>query len=115
MIRRPPRSTLFPYTTLFRSLFDAPLPGADRAGKRAAHVPEQLCLEERLRNRAAVQRDEAERTARAAVMNGARDDFLAGAGLAGNQNGAGRSGDRLEELKQGPHGPAAAEDSGELV
>src|SRR5256885_5626147 len=23
MIRRPPRSTLFPYTTLFRSLFDA--------------------------------------------------------------------------------------------
>src|SRR3989475_4900810 len=27
MIRRPPRSTLFPYTTLFRS----PAPGADRA------------------------------------------------------------------------------------
>src|SRR2546427_1563565 len=24
MIRRPPRSTLFPYTTLFRSLFKAP-------------------------------------------------------------------------------------------
>src|SRR5260370_19002353 len=24
MIRRPPRSTLFPYTTLFRSIFDAP-------------------------------------------------------------------------------------------
>src|SRR2546421_3601785 len=23
MIRRPPRSTLFPYTTLFRSIFDA--------------------------------------------------------------------------------------------
>src|SRR2546429_6230739 len=29
MIRRPPRSTLFPYTTLFRSLLDAAL---DRAG-----------------------------------------------------------------------------------
>src|SRR2546430_15177163 len=27
MIRRPPRSTLFPYTTLFRSLFDAPIVG----------------------------------------------------------------------------------------
>src|SRR5256885_16759515 len=26
MIRRPPRSTLFPYTTLFRSLIDAALP-----------------------------------------------------------------------------------------
>src|SRR2546422_5989111 len=24
MIRRPPRSTLFPYTTLFRSIFDPP-------------------------------------------------------------------------------------------
>src|SRR3712207_7309978 len=29
MIRRPPRSTLFPYTTLFRSV-----PGADRRGLR---------------------------------------------------------------------------------
>src|SRR2546422_3301161 len=25
MIRRPPRSTLFPYTTLFRSSFDSPV------------------------------------------------------------------------------------------
>src|SRR5258707_3173821 len=31
MIRRPPRSTLFPYTTLFRSSFD-PLRGNQRAG-----------------------------------------------------------------------------------
>src|SRR5258707_9810866 len=32
MIRRPPRSTLFPYTTLFRSqrLHDGPLDAADR-------------------------------------------------------------------------------------
>src|SRR2546422_8562256 len=28
MIRRPPRSTLFPYTTLFRSAGHEPLPGA---------------------------------------------------------------------------------------
>src|SRR6266853_3904534 len=27
MIRRPPRSTLFPYTTLFRSCWGAPKPG----------------------------------------------------------------------------------------
>src|SRR2546422_6378186 len=27
MIRRPPRSTLFPYTTLFRSLFDIGIAG----------------------------------------------------------------------------------------
>src|SRR2546425_4485866 len=31
MIRRPPRSTLFPYTTLFRSLFLATSPAAGRA------------------------------------------------------------------------------------
>src|SRR6266571_7518930 len=31
MIRRPPRSTLFPYTTLFRSAAVAPRPPADRA------------------------------------------------------------------------------------
>src|SRR3712207_7051951 len=30
MIRRPPRSTLFPYTTLFRSMPDR-VPGRDRA------------------------------------------------------------------------------------
>src|SRR2546426_10146247 len=29
MIRRPPRSTLFPYTTLFRSLYAAAAAGAD--------------------------------------------------------------------------------------
>src|SRR5258708_10866606 len=34
MIRRPPRSTLFPYTTLFRS--DAPLGNVDRASLRGA-------------------------------------------------------------------------------
>src|SRR3712207_7341300 len=31
MIRRPPRSTLFPYTTLFRSILRAEALGADRA------------------------------------------------------------------------------------
>src|SRR2546423_5826768 len=34
MIRRPPRSTLFPYTTLFRSLDRARHPGAARPGGR---------------------------------------------------------------------------------
>src|SRR2546427_10378558 len=29
MIRRPPRSTLFPYTTLFRARLDALVPGGD--------------------------------------------------------------------------------------
>src|ERR1051325_2211389 len=48
MIRRPPRSTLFPYTTLFRSVADrqpapavradpAPRPEDDRPGEPRAH------------------------------------------------------------------------------
>src|SRR5258708_19329333 len=47
MIRRPPRSTLFPYTTLFRSLrdlvSDAPYGCADHDGRGAR------CGEQRLR------------------------------------------------------------------
>src|SRR2546425_1410408 len=34
MIRRPPRSTLFPYTTLFRSLCEITLVATQRPGKR---------------------------------------------------------------------------------
>src|SRR5260370_28463518 len=37
MIRRPPRSTLFPYTTLFRSQADANSPVVADRGKVAPH------------------------------------------------------------------------------
>src|SRR2546430_4503890 len=50
MIRRPPRSTLFPYTTLFRS------PGAQLAHALAGpalHAERRFCLEGRPRRRAA--------------------------------------------------------------
>src|SRR3712207_7320016 len=40
MIRRPPRSTLFPYTTLFRSLYWNCRPFRD--GKRQGKCPYQL-------------------------------------------------------------------------
>src|SRR2546430_4362308 len=61
MIRRPPRSTLFPYTTLFRSdprAASAVLPElAPRAEQlravAAAHECEAFALDERLRNRLA--------------------------------------------------------------
>src|SRR2546427_7110582 len=46
MIRRPPRSTLFPYTTLFRSL-DEPVSSADRAA--AATLYRALAEERRRR------------------------------------------------------------------
>src|SRR2546430_3905859 len=48
MIRRPPRSTLFPYTTLFRSV--AQSPAADSLRMLAARLPESaLVLETRAR------------------------------------------------------------------
>src|SRR5690349_22071518 len=44
MIRRPPRSTLFPYTTLFRSDVDlAEAPVAER-GQSAVHRPRREAL-----------------------------------------------------------------------
>src|SRR5258707_15453837 len=39
MIRRPPRSTLFPYTTLFRSRPDVARPRGDRRGPRRGPAP----------------------------------------------------------------------------
>src|SRR2546430_14466264 len=42
MIRRPPRSTLFPYTTLFRSLHDAVAPGRC-AGTLSEAAPRRAC------------------------------------------------------------------------
>src|SRR5258705_8017754 len=36
MIRRPPRSTLFPYTTLFRSKDQHPVPGAGASAELGA-------------------------------------------------------------------------------
>src|SRR3712207_6958454 len=37
MIRRPPRSTLFPYTTLFRSARLMPIMCSTEAGRRSRH------------------------------------------------------------------------------
>src|SRR3712207_8284357 len=49
MIRRPPRSTLFPYTTLFRSL--AAGPGAHRRLVHEGKVPRGLVEEDGTRRR----------------------------------------------------------------
>src|SRR2546422_8247450 len=50
MIRRPPRSTLFPYTTLFRS-------DARRAGRRRSDRALPLCEEASARGRRPVRSD----------------------------------------------------------
>src|SRR3712207_9371192 len=74
MIRRPPRSTLFPYTTLFRSR-----PGQDPVMTTPTGLPDAL---EKLRDQVAAAplglvttgRDAAARTARAVVDQ--VDDYL---------------------------------------
>src|SRR3989442_2637385 len=49
MIRRPPRSTLFPYTTLFRSvLLDVGLPAEDGCARKFYFTPEVPRLKARL-------------------------------------------------------------------
>src|SRR2546430_13677111 len=42
MIRRPPRSTLFPYTTLFRSFSQARIRGAARSGSSSCSMASKI-------------------------------------------------------------------------
>src|SRR5687768_18198570 len=48
MLRRPPRSTLFPYTTLFRSVFSPGQPGAHEVLPRSEcqSPSRQLCAQQ---------------------------------------------------------------------
>src|SRR2546429_6486631 len=46
MIRRPPRSTLFPYTTLFRSLLRSPLQDKLRGGLGPPLIRKETCRSE---------------------------------------------------------------------
>src|SRR2546426_8416525 len=50
MIRRPPRSTLFPYTTLFRSGGAAPARAAPRSCGRGHVAPDQGFLDAHVRS-----------------------------------------------------------------
>ena len=60
---------------------------ARRVGERAAHVTEQLVLEQRLGDRGAVDDDERRVVARRRVVDRARDQLLAGAALAEDRDG----------------------------
>src|SRR2546427_864100 len=64
MIRRPPRSTLFPYTTLFRSEQAGLV--AHGTGERSLAMPEHLRLQQPLGQGGAVHRHE--RSARATAV-----------------------------------------------
>src|SRR5207247_10793736 len=60
------------------------------SGERALLVAEQLGLDQRVRERGRIDGHERLVTARALPMNGAGDQLLAGAALAGDDDGGGR-------------------------
>ena len=96
-------------------LLETSLPCDHRAGERAAHVPEQLRLEQRFGDGAAVDRDEAIGPPRAAVMNRACGQLLSGAGLACDQHRARCRRDGLEEVIEVPHHAAGTDESFDAV
>ncbi len=69
-----------------------------RTGEGTALVTKQLGLEQRLGQRAAVDRDERAVTHRRAAVQKLRHAFLAGAGLARDQHGVGLLGDARQHL-----------------
>ena len=79
------------------------------AGERPLLVAEQLALDEVLRQRPAVDRDERHVGPLALRVERAGDDFLAGAGLAGDQHAAVGRADAVDELLHGQHRRAAAD------
>src|SRR5262249_53334119 len=77
------------------------------AGEGAAAVAEELAFDEVAGDGGAVEGDEGLVGAGGVGMNGAGDDFLAGAALAGDEDVDGRAGDALGE------GPDSAHVAGE--
>ncbi len=80
------------------------------AGEGALRVTEELALEERFGDRAAVHRDEGFLRARAGIVHEARDELLAGAALAGEQHSAGVARHFASDVERGAHRGAAAHD-----
>ena len=75
----------------------------DRAGENAPFVTEQLALDEIARERRAIEDDERRAGPWTVGMNEVRDDLLAGARLAGNQNRGVAVGRRRRPLEHRPH------------
>ena len=86
-----------------------PTRACDGAGERALGVAEELGFGERLGDRRGVERHEPLVRARAVVVDGPRDQLLAGAGLALDQHGAVHRRHELEALEDRLHGAALAD------
>src|SRR5688572_20348511 len=88
---------------------EAPFAAVGRAGERALLVPEDLALEQRLRNRRAVDRHERLLGARAQLVDRLGDELLAGARLAPDQHRRRRRGGLLDDLVDLAHARTAAD------
>src|SRR5262249_60654453 len=77
----------------------------------ALRVTEQFALEQRLGHRRAVDRDERAVLALALVVDRARDDFLAGTALAGDQHGRIGAADLIDQRVDLLHRRARADES----
>src|SRR5690606_10478825 len=86
-----------------------------RAGEGTLLVAEELALEQRLAQRAAVHRDERLVLARTVVVDGARDEFLAGARLPLDQHAGAGGGNLPRHLEDALHGRRTADDVVEAV
>ena len=82
---------------------------AIRVGEAAAHVSEELRLEQRVGHARAVDRDEWAVRAAAALVNEPRDHFLADAALARDEDLRVRPGRALDLLLDEANGRAAAD------
>ena len=86
-----------------------------RAGERAAHVPEQLGLDQLVGDGAAVEHDERAVAARAVAVDRLGEQLLAGAGLAFDQHGGVGGGDVVEHAEQAAQLGIAADQRAEAL
>src|SRR5678815_1593739 len=92
---------------------EAPFAAIGGAGERPLLVAEDFALEQRFRNRGAIDRHERLVRARAQLMNHLRHELLAGARLAPDQYGGGGRRRLLDDLIDLPHAGAAADHAAE--
>ena len=81
---------------------EKPDPVRVRAGEGAARVTEELALDQRVRDRAEVVRNERTRGARRERVERPRDQLLSGAGLSLDQHDGVASRQRLDALAKSP-------------
>src|SRR5439155_15430376 len=84
-------------------------------GERALLVPEELALEERLRDGGAVERDERTSGARAPVVDRLGDQLLPRAALAGDEDGGAELRDGLDGLEDLLHLRRVPDDVADVV